>query len=100
MISKVHHVSLVVIQEAKLLVVGSTWLTKVYQALYLLSLNLAVTDVDVDSEACPKVKGKVLLYNSRAKDAAPAMMMMQEVGSLLPPILHKLAGRYSPVRSE
>jgi hypothetical protein len=53
--------------------------------------------MNVDPDPHARVSGRVLLYTSASKDATPAMTMKQEVTSQLPPILEKLAGRYSPV---
>ena len=51
-------------------------------------------DVDVDN---PIVNGKVLLFTSRDKDAAPAMTITHKTISELPPVLQKLARRFSPI---
>jgi len=47
----------------------------------------------------PIVNGKVLLFTSRDKDAAPAMTITHKTTSELPPVLQKLARRFSPIRS-
>jgi hypothetical protein len=41
--------------------------------------------------------GKVLLYTSQDVDAHPAMSMTHKTSSELPPILKKLAQRFSPI---
>jgi hypothetical protein len=51
-------------------------------------------------DAPSKPNGKVLLYTSRDKEAHPAMMMMHETVAQLPPILHKLSRKFSPIRSK
>jgi len=51
-------------------------------------------------DAFSKPNGKVLLYTSRDKDANPAMMMTHETVAQLPPILQKLSGKFSPIRSK
>ena len=51
-------------------------------------------------DALSKPNGKVLLYTSRDKDADPAMMMTHETVAQLPPILQKLSGKFSPIRSK
>lgn len=61
--------------------------------------KLCLDRMDVD-EPRSKIKGKVLLYTTRAAEAEPAMTMMQEIGTQLPPVLERLAGRYSPICSE
>ena len=50
--------------------------------------------------AYPKTIGKVLLYTSRDLDASPAMTISHDTVSRLPPVLQKLAGRFSPIRSK
>jgi hypothetical protein len=55
--------------------------------------------MDVDFSTNQPVHGKVLLYTSKEKTAEPTMSMMGEVGNQLPPVLDKLAGRYSPIQS-
>jgi hypothetical protein len=57
-------------------------------------------NMDVDDHALPMAMGKVLLYTSRDQDAEPAMTMSHETGYQLPPVLDKLARKYSPIRSE
>jgi hypothetical protein len=44
--------------------------------------------------------GKVLLYDSRSKDAEPAMTMKCEVGSQLPVVLEKMGNLFSPLKSK
>ena len=61
--------------------------------------KLCLDHMDVD-EPHSKIKGKVLLYTTRAAGAEPAMTMMQEITTQLPPVLERLAGRYLPIRSE
>ena len=51
-------------------------------------------------DAFSKPNGKVLLYTSRDKDANPSMMMTHETVAQLPPILQKLSGKFSPIRSK
>jgi hypothetical protein len=57
-------------------------------------------DMDVDTGAPLKAMGKVLLYTSRDQDAEPAMTIKHETGYQLPPVLIKLARKFSPIRSE
>jgi hypothetical protein len=47
-----------------------------------------------------KIRGKVLLFTTRSTGAEPTMSMVQDIGSQLSPVLEKLAGRYSPIRSK
>lgn len=44
--------------------------------------------------------GKVLLYTTADKNTSPAMTFSHKTSSELPPILKKLAQRYSPVRNK
>jgi hypothetical protein len=55
--------------------------------------------MEVD-EHCSKIREKVLVFTSRDPDAEPAMAMVQDIGNALPPVLERLAGRYSPIRSK
>jgi hypothetical protein len=41
----------------------------------------------------------VLLYTSRDLGVPPAMTITHQMGSQLPPVLLKLARKYSPIRS-
>ena len=55
--------------------------------------------MDLDNLTNPP-RGKVLLYTSKDKSAEPMMTMMADVGNQLKPVLKKLAGKYSPIRSK
>jgi hypothetical protein len=50
--------------------------------------------------ASSRPNGKVLLYTNRDQDAHPVMMIMHETVAQLPPILHKLSRKFSPIRSK
>ena len=56
--------------------------------------------MNFEDDACPKINGKVLLYTSRDQDASPAMTITHDTINELPPILDKLAGKFSPIRSK
>src|SRR5882757_5341343 len=56
--------------------------------------------MDIDVDHYPTVNGKVLLFTSRDDGAAPAMTIAHETVSELPPVLRKLARRFSPIRSK
>jgi hypothetical protein len=56
--------------------------------------------MDVDLDAYSKIDGKVLLYTSRVLGASPAMTVSHETVSRLPPVLQKLARKFSPLRSK
>ena len=62
--------------------------------------NWADTTAMIPHDASSKPNGKVLLYTSRDQDAHPAMMIMHETVAQLPPILHKLSRKFSPIRSK
>jgi hypothetical protein len=53
--------------------------------------------MDIDLDVYPKVNGKVLLYVSCDDGAALAMTITHETVSGLPPVLQKLAWRFSPI---
>ena len=53
----------------------------------------------VDDSSSYNQKGKVLLYTNR-EQKEPAMTIMHETVGQLPPILHKLSRKFSPVRSK
>jgi hypothetical protein len=61
--------------------------------------SLEPMDVDMDFFSS-KISGKVLLYTSRDLGASPAMTVNHETVSRLPPVLQKLARRFSPLRSK
>lgn len=54
--------------------------------------------MDVDHNVYSKISGKVLLYTSRDLGASPAMTIAHDTVSRLPPVLQKLARRFSPLR--
>ena len=56
-------------------------------------------DVDLNYFSS-KISGKVLLYTSRDLGASPAMTVKHDTVSRLPPVLQKLAGKFSPLRSK
>ena len=55
-------------------------------------------NIEIDTK--PKINGKILLYTSHDDDASPAMSITHETVNQLPPILDKLAGKFSPIRSK
>ena len=57
-------------------------------------------DVDVDNVGYYQADGKVLLYTSQEVNARPAMTMKHQTSSELPPILKKLASKFSPIQSK
>ena len=61
--------------------------------------SLEPMDVDMDFFSS-KISGKVLLYTSRDLGASPAMTVNHETVSRLPPVLQKLARRFSPLCSK
>ena len=61
---------------------------------------LTLEQMDVDSNEYPRISGKVLLYTSRDLGASPAMTVMHDTVSQLPPVLEKLARRFSPIHSK
>jgi hypothetical protein len=66
---------------------------------YNIFCPLEPKDVDMDFFSS-KISGKVLLYTSRDLAASPAMTVSHETVSRLPPVLQKLARRFSPLRSK
>jgi hypothetical protein len=46
-----------------------------------------------------KISGKVLLYTSQNLGASPTMTVKHDTVSKLPPVLQKLAGKFSPLCS-
>ena len=56
--------------------------------------------LDFDRVSYTKASGKVLLYTSRDHDARPAMTITHDTVSDLPPVLQKLARKFSPIRSK
>jgi hypothetical protein len=56
-------------------------------------------DVDLNFFSS-KISGKVLLYTSRDLGASPAMTVKHDTVNRLPPVLQKLARKFSPLRSK
>ena len=62
---------------------------------------ICVLDImDVDPLGSSQADGKVLVYTSQEVNANPAMAMTHKISSELPPILTKLARKFSPIRSK
>lgn len=56
--------------------------------------------MNVDLNVHSKIGGKVLLYTTRDLGADPAFTIKHDTVSRLPPVLHKLARRFSPLRGK
>jgi len=64
------------------------------------AFNFADADrMDLDPVNYTKT-GKVLLYTSRDHGARPAMTISHDTVGDLPPVLEKLARKFSPIRSK
>jgi hypothetical protein len=57
-------------------------------------------DIDQENWGYYQADGKVLLYTSQEENARPAMTINHKTSSELPPILKRLAQKFSPIRSK